>query len=102
MEENNAEQIPQETKVEEIKIKKSNTGLIIVLVLIGIYILKILDSFIPHHQHEAHHTHKHKNDDCHRENGPAIIKYDKNNNIINQKFYLNDKEVDELAILINL
>ena len=40
---------------------------IIVLVLIGIYILKILDSFIPHHEHEAHHTHKHKNDDCHNE-----------------------------------
>lgn len=38
---------------------------IIILVLIGIFILKILDSFIPHHEHEAHHTHKHKNDDCH-------------------------------------
>lgn len=40
---------------------------IIILVLIGIYILKILDSFIPHHEHEAHHSHKHKNDDCHNE-----------------------------------
>ena len=40
---------------------------IIILVLIGIFILKILDSFIPHHEHEAHHTHKHKNDDCHNE-----------------------------------
>ena len=39
----------------------------IILVLIGIYVLKILDSFIPHHTHEAHHTHKHKNDDCHNE-----------------------------------
>ena len=38
---------------------------IIILVLIGIFILKILDSFIPHHEHEAHHEHKHKNDDCH-------------------------------------
>ena len=38
---------------------------LIILVLIGIFILKILDSFIPHHEHEAHHTHKHKNDDCH-------------------------------------
>jgi len=38
---------------------------IIILVLIGIYLLKILDSFIPHHEHEEHHNHKHKNDDCH-------------------------------------
>ena len=38
---------------------------IIILILIGIFILKILDSFIPHHEHEAHHTHKHKNEDCH-------------------------------------
>lgn len=40
---------------------------IIILVLIGIFILKILDSFIPHHEHEIHHNHKHKNDDCHNE-----------------------------------
>ena len=38
---------------------------IIILVLIGIFLLKILDSFIPHHEHEAHHTHKHKNEKCH-------------------------------------
>ena len=38
---------------------------IIILVLIGIFLLKILDNFIPHHEHEAHHSHKHKNDDCH-------------------------------------
>ena len=40
---------------------------IIILILIGIFILKILDSFIPHHEHEAHHTHKHKNDNCYNE-----------------------------------
>ena len=38
---------------------------IIILVLIGIFILKILDGFIPHHEHEAHHQHKHKNETCH-------------------------------------
>jgi len=38
---------------------------IIILSLIGIFILKILDSFIPHHEHEAHHEHEHKNNDCH-------------------------------------
>lgn len=40
---------------------------IIILVLIGIFILKILDSFIPHHEHEAHHNHKHKTDECYNE-----------------------------------
>lgn len=40
---------------------------IIILVLIGIYLLKILDSFIPHHEHEAHHHHKHNDDSCHNE-----------------------------------
>ena len=40
---------------------------IVILSLIGIFILKILDSFIPHHEHEAHHNHTHKNDDCHNE-----------------------------------
>lgn len=37
---------------------------IIILILIGIFLLKILDGFIPHHEHEIHHTHKHKNDNC--------------------------------------
>ena len=40
---------------------------IIILSLIGIFMLKILDSFIPHHEHEAHHNHTHKNEDCHNE-----------------------------------
>ena len=40
---------------------------IIILTLIGIFILKILDSFIPHHEHEAHHSHNHKDDKCHNE-----------------------------------
>jgi len=40
---------------------------IIILILIGIFLLKILDSFIPHHEHEAHHNHTHKNDNCHNE-----------------------------------
>ena len=47
----------------ELNLFRTITALII-LVLIGIFILKILDSFIPHHEHEIHHTHKHKNDDC--------------------------------------
>lgn len=38
---------------------------IIILSLIGIVILKILDLFIPAHEHEAHHLHEHKNNICH-------------------------------------
>ena len=40
---------------------------VVVLTLIGIVSLKTLDLFIPHHEHEAHHNHKHQNDECHDE-----------------------------------
>lgn len=40
---------------------------IIVLILIGITILKILDLFVPHHEHEAHHNHTHNIEKCHDE-----------------------------------
>lgn len=40
---------------------------LIVLVLIGIIILKILDLFVPHHEHEIHHKHKHNEEKCHNE-----------------------------------
>ena len=40
---------------------------IIILVLIGIIILKILDLYVPHHDHEAHHEHKHSNLKCHND-----------------------------------
>lgn len=40
---------------------------IIILSLIGITLLKLLDLFVPHHEHEAHHTHKHLSDKCHNE-----------------------------------
>ena len=51
---------------EELSVLKSILC-IIILALIGIFILKILDSFIPHHEHEAHHEHIHKTEDCHNE-----------------------------------
>ena len=40
---------------------------IIILSLIGIVALKILDLFVPHHEHESHHKHKHNSDKCHNE-----------------------------------
>ena len=36
----------------------------------------------------------------HNSNGAAVIKYDKNQNVIEEKFYLNGKEVNELVILM--
>lgn len=40
---------------------------IVILSLIGIIVLKILDLFVPHHEHETHHHHKHNLEKCHNE-----------------------------------
>lgn len=40
---------------------------IIILSLIGITALKILDLFVPHHEHDAHHKHQHNTDKCHND-----------------------------------
>jgi len=40
---------------------------IIILSLIGITLLKLLDLFVPHHEHEAHHKHQHSGDKCHND-----------------------------------
>jgi len=47
----------------------SNGGLAVLIigVLIGFISLSLLDKLVPHHEHESHHSHKHKNDDCHNE-----------------------------------
>lgn len=56
---------------ETIEVLNSEIGVvrailaIIVLIAIGILILKILDMFIPYHEHEVHHTHNHKESVCH-------------------------------------
>ena len=54
-----------ELLVEGIK----NIGLIVLLIstLIGFLVLVLLDSFIPHHDHESLHHHKHHSDKCHNE-----------------------------------
>lgn len=58
---------------ESYKILNEEVGMVrgilavIVLILIGIVILKILDLFVPHHEHELHHTHKHNETKCHNE-----------------------------------
>lgn len=44
-------------------------GIIILFIcmVIGFLIIKLLDSFIPHHEHESLHHHKHHSDKCHNE-----------------------------------
>lgn len=41
--------------------------ILIISGVIGFFGLKILDHFVPHHEHEALHHHQHKNDKCHNE-----------------------------------
>ena len=41
--------------------------ILITTALIGLLIMNILDNFVPHHEHESHHAHKHKDDTCHNE-----------------------------------
>ena len=38
---------------------------IIILIILGVILLKMLDMFVPCHEHEEHHEHEHINDDCH-------------------------------------
>lgn len=40
---------------------------IIILIILGIILLKMLDMFVPCHEHEEHHEHEHSNDDCHND-----------------------------------
>lgn len=40
---------------------------VIILLLIGIVLLKILDLFVPFHEHESHHNHKHSDNKCYNE-----------------------------------
>lgn len=41
--------------------------MLIITVAIGFLLMNILDTFIPHHDHESKHSHKHKDDTCHNE-----------------------------------
>ncbi len=39
--------------------------ILMITAIIGILLMNILDSFVPHHEHESTHHHKHKDDTCH-------------------------------------
>lgn len=60
--------VPETFEVLHEEVDATRTILaMILLTLIGIIILKVLDLFIPHHDHESHHNHEHKNNKCHNE-----------------------------------
>jgi len=44
-------------------------GIVVLLLgtIVGFILLKLLDRFVPHHEHEAHHHHHHSDDKCHNE-----------------------------------
>lgn len=54
---------------ENLNVNESWRAIVIMITtaLIGILIMNILDNFVPHHEHESHHSHKHKDDTCHNE-----------------------------------
>ena len=55
--------------LENLKTNPWWIGIAIMLIttMIGFFTLKLLDSFIPHHEHEALHHHRHKTAKCHNE-----------------------------------
>lgn len=44
-----------------------NIAMLLITIVIGFLAMNILDNFIPHHEHEDKHSHKHKDDTCHNE-----------------------------------
>lgn len=54
---------------ENLKVNASWRAIVILITtaLIGVLIMNILDNFVPHHEHESHHKHTHKDDTCHNE-----------------------------------
>lgn len=58
---------PEAIELLNESVKSISIVVLIISALIGLLALKLLDSFIPHHEHESLHHHKHKDDKCHNE-----------------------------------
>lgn len=52
---------------DSIDYKLVTIAILLISGLVGFLGLKLLDSFVPHHEHESLHHHNHKNDKCHNE-----------------------------------
>lgn len=59
--------VPHSYELLESSTKQTSIIILIIGAIVGFLILKLLDMFVPHHEHESSHQHKHKNDDCHNE-----------------------------------
>lgn len=59
--------IPEALELLNDSVKTVSYVILIISGLIGFLTLKLLDSFIPHHEHESKHHHKHKDSKCHNE-----------------------------------
>ena len=59
--------IPEAYELLYEQMKMKGIFLLVICTIIGFFILKLLDHFVPHHQHEALHHHNHYNDKCHNE-----------------------------------
>lgn len=60
--------LPETYEILNNEIGVSRTILVIIILsLIGITLLKLLDLFVPHHEHDHHHNHKHNSDKCYNE-----------------------------------
>lgn len=62
-----AELIPEAYLHLELSENWRTIAMLVITAAIGFLIMNILDTFIPHHEHESKHTHKHKDDKCHDE-----------------------------------
>lgn len=62
-----AELLPEAYHHLELSEKWRTIAMLIITIAIGFLVMNILDTFIPHHEHESKHNHKHKDDTCHDE-----------------------------------
>ena len=57
--------IPESYELLSDSCEKLGIVVLIVGALVGFILLKLLDKFVPHHEHESHHRHHHTDDKCH-------------------------------------
>lgn len=59
--------IPESYEILNDNISNISIIVLIISTIVGFIILKLLDKFVPHHEHEALHHHKHNDEKCHNE-----------------------------------
>ena len=62
-----AELIPEAYHHLELSENWRTIAMLVITTAIGFLVMNILDTFVPHHEHESKHEHKHKDDKCHNE-----------------------------------